>query len=644
MVTDLPDEGGILHQTGVLRLSRELANPGREELMVRSRVLRLLVSALMLSTTMAVLTMTEAPKANAATTVFVDRRSVVPETYDTPMKVGANSSTDISMLNALVDGWIAKQSHLKYGPTENPFKMNSRPVADSSGLYEIDCSSFVQAVLEGLWYNTTLYNPLVTRNYSTLGTTMPFYTLTDPNFRINRRMLADMLAQWAYDHGYWFAARPDYTNIQLGDALFWHAYPEKDALGNPVWKQVSHVAFVTKLLPDNYFEIAEATEVTQSSPQLISRRVLHATDLHRYQVYSGARFPLRQMWSWDNSASQDAINQGWTFSETSGKWTYLTSAMTSYTNGWQTIAGKQYYFDSNGFALFGQQTIGGVSYLIDQNQGAVPDSTWAQIQANQDKYFGDSSGIFDHYTAATRGWQKIDGAWYYFLPTTGYMVRDGWQWIYEPALKASSWNYCRHNGQCIDQLYTEKGMTFMALAGPQDYARGWYTVDGFTRYFRTTSAASMATGFQKIDGTWYFLRPTSGTKAYGWQFVGSTWHYLDPTTGALTLDGTFYIIDSYDVITWDSTNGYYSAQKFITASDGQTYLTRPGPDKYATGYQNLSGNWYYFDPDGAMVRGWYFSDGTWHYYRSSGTSALGRQNIDGVWYDFASYNVGVTTR
>lgn len=585
-----------------------------------------------------------ATTANAATTVFVDRRTVVTEQYDAPMKVVTNSATSISRLNTLVDDWISKRGKFTYGPTENLFKFGSRPVADSSGKFEIDCSSFLQAVLEGITYNTSRYNSSVTDNYSTFGTTMPFSTLTEPNLQVNRRMVSSTLAEWAYDHGYWFAARPDFSNVRVGDTLIWHAYPKTDSSGAPIWKQVSHVAFVTKVLADGYFEIADATEVTSSSPLLISRRTLHAADLHRLQVYSAARFPLDQMWSWGQSASKTAIDLGWTYDTAASRWTYRTSSTGGYESGWYTIDGKQYYFDANGYALFGERTIGGVTRYVDENKGSVSLATWQAILASRDKYFGAASAVYDHYTTATRGWQKIDGAWYYFIPTTGYMVRDGWQSIYEPTLGRSSWNYCKHNGQCIDQLYTENGMTFMSLAGPKDYARGWNTIDGFTRYFRTTTTASMATGFQKIDGNWYYLREKTGTKAYGWQYVNSTWHYLDPTTGIQKLAGTQYVVDSYDVINWDSTNGYYSVSKFITAPNGKKYLTLPGPSKYATGYRYIGGYYYYFGSDGAAVTGWYYSDGTWHYYRSSGTSALGTQSIDGKTYYFKSYNVGVTTR
>lgn len=612
--------------------------------MVLTRLPQRLVFGPVIAALLAVCMVSTAPTATAATTMFVARSTVISETYGAPMKPVTNSSTSLSRLNTLVDDWIANRGKLKYGFTENLFKYGSRPVADSSGRYEIDCSSFLQAVLEGITYGTSVYTPSVASNYSTFGTTMPFSTLTEPNKTVNRRLLAAQLGQWAYNHGYWFAARPDFTNVRVGDVLFWHAYPATDSAGDPIWKRISHAAFVTKVLPDGYFEIADATEPTSSSPQLISRRTLHAADLHRLQVYSAARFPLDQLWSWGQSTSKDAINLGWTYDTAAARWTYRTSSSTGYANGWYTIDGKWYYFDAYGHPLFGERVIGGVTRYIDENQGSVSLATWQAILAERYKYFGAGSTIYDHYTTATRGWQKVNGAWYYFIPSTGYMLRDGWQSIYEPTLGRSSWNYFKHNGQAVTALYTESGQSYMALAGPSDYARGWYTYGGVTRYFRTTVTASMATGFQQIGGYWYYLLPTTGARVYGWQYINSRWHYFNPTTGIQKVAGTQYIVDSYDVITWDSTYGYHSVSKFITAPNGKKYYTIAGPSKYVTGYRYIGGYYYYFGSDGAAVTGWYYSDGTWHYYRSTGTSALGTQTIGGKTYYFQSYKVGVTSR
>ncbi|NHA66685.1 N-acetylmuramoyl-L-alanine amidase family protein [Phycicoccus flavus] len=600
----------------------------------------LVVSALLVAAALATST-----TARATTTVFVDKRSVVTEQFGAPLKSVTNSSASIARLDTLVDDWVAHRDRFTYGPTENLFKYGSRPVADSTGRFEIDCSSFEQAVLEGITYGTSVYTPSVSKNYSTFGSTMPFSTLTEPNRTVNRRLVASQLAEWAYDHGYWFAARPDFTNVEVGDALFWHAYPEKDANGDPIWKRVSHVGFVTKVMSDGYFQIADASDPSSlTASARVTRRTLHATDLHRLQVYSAARFPLDQMWTWGSSTSRAAVELGWTFDPAAGRWTYRTGS-TSKATGWSTIDGKKYYFTSAGYALFGQQSIGGTTYYIDENRGSVSAATWQSVLAERDKYFGAGSAVYDHFTTATRGWQRIDGAWYYFIPSTGYMVRNGWQSVYEPTLGRSSWNYCRRDGRCIDQLYVENGMTFMSLAGPKDYARGWYTVDGFTRYFRETQTASMATGFQKIDGSWYYLRTTSGTKATGWQFVGDRWHYLDPKTGVLVLDGWRWAGDSWDYHRWSSTYTYYSSRKFGQAPDGKTYYSIPGPKKYYRGYRNINDNWYYFGTDGAMVKGWFYSDGTWHYYRkTTGTSVIGRASIGGKWYTFQSYKVGVKSR
>lgn len=601
-----------------------------------------------------------APPVAAADLSFVPKAAVISEFNSQPMETVSNSATSIGRVQSLVDNWMSNRSEFKYGSTQVLYKSGDGPSRDSSGKFEIDCSSFIQALLEGVSFGTSRYagNALNSSQFS--PRTIEFHTLTQPNKQINRRLTADQLAKWSYDHGYWYAARPDFSNVKLGDVLFWHAYTDET-----YFKRVSHTAVITDVQADGYFEVADASEEANT----INRRRLHATDLHRLQVYSGARFPLDQFHDYTAAAEAD-VESGWTFippgdpenndaGYSQGQWTYNNPGGAALT-GWQTIDSKSYFFDDAGTALFGEVLIEGSTYYIDQNYGLVDRDAWEKALDEQYNYFGPGSTKYDHFTSESRGWQEIDGSWFYFLPTTGYMARSGWNSIYEPAIGRKSWNFFRADGTAIDQLYYENGMTFMSLAGPRDYARGWHTVDGFTRYFRDTDAASMATGFQKIDGSWYFLRPSTGTRAYGWQYIDGSWYYFDSSNGVRQGEGVHTISGSYDYIHWDATS-----QSRLISRDGATYLTLPGPSTYATGWKTLSdgtryfensgamatghrsvgGNWYYLRPStGTMVTGWQYIDGSWHYYRPSGTSALGNQYIDGKWYYFPSYDVGVTSR
>ena len=104
---------------------------------------------------------------------------------------------------------------------------------------------------------------------------------------------------------------------------------------------------------------------------------------------------------------------------------------------------------------------------------------------------------------------------------------------------------------------------------------------------------------------------------------------------------------------------------WIHDPEGWSYLLSDG--RGASGWQQIGGKWYYFDPDhldymvtgylyisgkqyyfdssGVMKTGWvkgYYADGItefWTYQLSSGESAQGWQKIGGKWYYFKGQSV-----
>lgn len=98
-----------------------------------------------------------------------------------------------------------------------------------------------------------------------------------------------------------------------------------------------------------------------------------------------------------------------------------------------------------------------------------------------------------------KGWQKVNGEWYYLNPTDGIMV-TGWLW---------------------DKSY-----------------KGWFLLG---------SNGAMLTGWQQVKGKWYYLYPTTtnstvkGMMATGWLKDKGKWYYLDPTNGYMYANGTYTI-------------------------------------------------------------------------------------------------------
>ena len=130
-----------------------------------------------------------------------------------------------------------------------------------------------------------------------------------------------------------------------------------------------------------------------------------------------------------------------------------------------------------------------------------------------------SSKIWYLYDGSTmlKGWQEVNGKWYYLDPNSGIM-KTGW-W-YDP-------NY-----------------------------KGWFYLD---------SDGSMVTGWEKVGGKWYFLARTTtggdvkGKMKTGWLKDKGSWYYLNPKatsqykegemfTGTHIIDGKTYYFDNNGVL------------------------------------------------------------------------------------------------
>ncbi len=62
-------------------------------------------------------------------------------------------------------------------------------------------------------------------------------------------------------------------------------------------------------------------------------------------------------------------------------------------------------------------------------------------------------------------------------------------------------------------------------------------------------------------------------------------------------------------------------------------------DSYATGWRQISGEWYYFDDIGQMRTGWIQSDESWYYMDLSGIMQTGVIQIEGRIYLFSEHGV-----
>ena len=186
-------------------------------------------------------------------------------------------------------------------------------------------------------------------------------------------------------------------------------------------------------------------------------------------------------------------------------------------SGWVQENGAWYYYGTEGNALTGLQTIGGVKYIFDGN-GAMA-TGWTKADGKW--YYAESSG------ALCTGW-FLDGTTWYFFNDSGEMATG---WIYD----GSNWYYMKSSG-AMATGWLEDGGSWYYLKDNGAMASGEWITSGDSKYFMTESG-TMASGWAKDKDDWYYLDPDSGAMATGWVQSGDSWYYMDPETGAMVSDG-----------------------------------------------------------------------------------------------------------
>ncbi len=187
---------------------------------------------------------------------------------------------------------------------------------------------------------------------------------------------------------------------------------------------------------------------------------------------------------------------------------------------------------------------------------------------------------------------------------------NDWQKWYK---SSSDYDWVHLNGNGThkkgwQQIYSSpRGKSYTYYFGTDGIMKmGWTTIGGKRAYLRTADNSngpqgSLATGWEKISGTWYYFN-ADGKGHEGWMQNNADWYYIDNglmyTGGLRKISGTNYFF----------------------GSDG----------KMKTGWQKSGGNNYYFDSNGKAHSGWLQSNNKWYYTESSGKMVTS-QWIDNYW-------------
>ncbi|HHD2594911.1 M14 family zinc carboxypeptidase [Clostridium perfringens] len=93
-------------------------------------------------------------------------------------------------------------------------------------------------------------------------------------------------------------------------------------------------------------------------------------------------------------------------------------------------------------------------------------------------------------------------------------------------------------------------------------------------------------------------------------------------SGWQEIEGNWYYFNSNGNMKtgWEEINGYW----YYFNNDGIMQ----------TGWQEIGGKWYYFRPDGNMRVGWEQINGYWYYFGSDGSMQTDWQEVGGIWYYF----------
>ncbi|WP_283684326.1 cell wall-binding protein [Clostridium perfringens] len=245
-------------------------------------------------------------------------------------------------------------------------------------------------------------------------------------------------------------------------------------------------------------------------------------------------------------------------------WCYIDESGVLKT-GYQTINGKDYYFDYDGKMVTGVVNIGGVigepNFYCFDNNGAL---------------------------FKKEGWKKINEKWYY-LNEDGSLV-NGWK------NSGSDWYYLNYHHGMVS------GPTKVIDNKKLDYDVYYFEEDG-----RLTNRTGWINHINGEFSDWYYVE-NGGKAALGWNKINGTWYYFNSDAKMVTAPTRIFDKDSSKekIYFFDKNGAYrrYSGWYELKPVDGETCWYYFGEDGLAkTGWQTINGNKYYFEFHGRMYKG-----------------------------------------
>ena len=311
--------------------------------------------------------------------------------------------------------------------------------------------------------------------------------------------------------------------------------------------------------------------------------------------------------AWYVFSSSGALSSGWVRKD--GEWYYGASGG-KMVRGW--VKGSAWYYTDpeSGRMLTGAVEIDGKSYWLDPaNGGACARSAWVETPGG--RRYASSDG------SLASGWKLISGLWYWLDPAKGGAMATG------PAEVEGAWYVFSSSGALSSGWVRKDGEWYYGASGGK-MVRGW--VKGSAWYYTDPESGRMLTGAVEIDGKSYWLDPANGGACARSAWVETPGGFLSyaANDGVLCMavkDGVLY----KDATFTEVLSGW------VDCGDDRLYADSQG--HVLTGWQRIDENWYLFDSNGIMHRGWYWNGSAYYYLdKSNGIMRTGWVSDLGSWY------------
>ena len=228
---------------------------------------------------------------------------------------------------------------------------------------------------------------------------------------------------------------------------------------------------------------------------------------------------------------------------------YILSDNSLKRSDWETIDGKDYYFDDNGNILSGKQNIAGINYFFTEDDSKHLFKGGLIQARNGEWYYSESNGQL-----ATSTTKIINGSSYYFdensilqnNPLQTKNTTAGWQSI------NGSWYYFNQDGSSYSGWLSYAGKKYYLYSDGR-MATGWIATEGHYQYLDNTGIQQF--GWQFINGNWYALG-NDGNMITGWLAYGDKKYYFHPdgrmATGLVWLDNKYQFFYANGLYAGDS--------------------------------------------------------------------------------------------